>query len=128
MTKNPIIHGSTKIVNTHCSLKENHTKDITLTRQKITKRISKGKRRFANKIIRQNKIKFGNGQLTTIEENFRSYNTNELYKIFSNQLKGYITHKTFVLKKPNGKIIHLFKGADISLDQIKNQQDISNNF
>lgn len=60
-------------------------------------------RRLANKIIRQNKRKYINEQLSSIEENFKNYNSHEFYKTFAQQIKGY-TPQNLCFKKSNGKL------------------------
>jgi len=46
-------------------------------------------RKLSNKIIRQEKRKYVNKQLESIETDFKNYNTHGFYKTFANQIKGY---------------------------------------
>lgn len=60
-------------------------------------------RRECNKIIRQNKRRYINDQLKSIEENFRNYNTHDFYKTFANQIKGY-QPQNLSFRKSDGKL------------------------
>lgn len=60
-------------------------------------------RKRTSKILRQNKRKYVNEQLESIDENFKNYNTHDFYKSFSNQIKGY-SPQNLCFRKQDGKL------------------------
>jgi endonuclease/exonuclease/phosphatase family metal-dependent hydrolase len=60
-------------------------------------------RKQTSKILRQNKRKYVNDQLESIEDNFKNYNTHDFYKTFANQIKGY-SPQNLCFRKQDGKL------------------------